>query len=187
MTTARGLVAHCYGVLRGNRTGVWYLYNPQMWQELGVADEWFQTMGAAATANGILVGYGTIQGSVDVVQVRPDAVAAIQHRVHGSQIPHAPPPPAFHTPLSLAQTHAPCIRGTQGVSVPSAAFVFGSQNPNRPAERSTNWRISRVNALTASVGMVTMKDCFWTSTTQPGNPYVWCRSSTPRSGGAPAH
>ena len=62
------------------------------------------------------------------------------------------------------------------LNVPSLAFFFASPNPNIPKDRDGNWRLSRDALLLDAVGIVPMKDCFWTTAVEPNYQYpgvVW--------------
>jgi hypothetical protein len=93
-----------------------------------------EEMGAAASKNGVSIGYGTPAGPADVLAA---------------------------------------------LTAPSVTFFFASPNPNTPKDRNLNWRISRTALLLNAVGLVPMKDTFWTSVNEPQCQYPGLEFPTP--------
>lgn len=76
---------------------------------------------------------------------------------------------AYGTPAGPADILA-------ALEVPAVTFFFASPNPNLPQARWTNWHIARMSLLLSVIGIVPMKDCFWTSVQESKDPYggiVW--------------
>merc|ERR1712224_352757 len=57
----------------------------------------------------------------------------------------------------------------QALEIPAATFVFSSNNPTNGPSVEQNYHISRAAILSHHVGMVSMKDAWWSSS-QDGLP-----------------
>lgn len=60
----------------------------------------------------------------------------------------------------------------QSVYVPTASFLFATQNPACPSvECPQSWTVGRVSVLARALGVAPFKDTFWSTAVQPGNPW----------------